>query len=80
MTHYYGVHLKIKSFSCKKCEMSFAKRFSAERHVKGQKLVLFSSSQTLKIRVLSEVDSLITKVLFTDGFKGKTFVYEFCVL
>ena len=34
MIHYYGVHLKIKSFSCKKCEMSFAKRFSAERHVK----------------------------------------------
>jgi hypothetical protein len=24
--------------------------------------------------------TVIGKVLFTDGFRGKTFVYEFCVL
>ena len=33
MVHYYGTHLKIQTFSCRKCEMAFVRKISAERHV-----------------------------------------------
>lgn len=34
--HYYAVHLKMKLFSCSACNMDFAHKKSAQRHVQGR--------------------------------------------
>ena len=33
-SHYYGVHLKLKPYTCKKCGISFGKKSGVQRHLK----------------------------------------------